>query len=253
MNNNEVRKNNNNTKYIIVIILLVLALIGVITYMLLSNDNKDNKGKNNNTNIKDKMKEATDIDKEEIVRLIDNYNYSFSELYPVDSVNEFPNQKKLEFLYKKLDNVWDGFTAKQLEEVANKYFTSDFSFNNEDISCPHGVIFKYNPETSTYTRTDLLGHGEDGFLSKAYFVDAKYNNDLYEVTVKTLYYYCSDICFVTEVYGSPNKDDVVYDTMPADGDSIDPDIAYNKIKDKVKTTTYTFIKKDNNYLLKSVK
>ena len=253
MNNNEVSKKNNNIGYIIVIILLVLALIGVLTYMLLSNDNKSNKGKNNSTNIEDKMKEATDIDKEKIVKLIDNYNYSFSELYPVDSVNEFTNQKKLEFLYKKIDNVWDGFTAKQLEEMANKYFTSDFSFNNEDISCPHGVIFKYNPETSTYTRTSLLGHGEDGFLSKTYFVDAKYNNNLYEVTVKTLYYYCSDICFISEVYGSPNKNDIVYNTIPADGDSIDLDVAYNVAKDKVKTTTYTFIKKDDNYLLKSVK
>lgn len=236
-----------------VIVILVIALAGSIGYNIYKSNSYNTEKNEKNTNKKE-LKEV-EVDKDKMVSLIAAYNSVFSESYPITDVNKLSNQDKLTFLYKNLEkDEWYGFTGKDLEEVAKKHFNSEFTFTNEDIKCQHGTIFTYDASTDKYNKTNLYGHGEGGYLSKTYFVDSKYNeeDDVYLIGVKTLYYYCDDICFPVDIYGSANTNDVIYTRKEDDYDDI-LDKAYIEAGDKVNKVVYTFTKKDDNYLLKSVK
>lgn len=298
------KKDENRRLYIIIVIMfcIILGLGGFIVYDKIIKKDTKNDNTNNNQVIEkdtkndvrehDEIKEPivsilTESDKEKLINLIDEYNKFFATFIPVDDVNDFPNQYKLKFLYRKIGtNYNDIFTKDDLKKAANQYFDKDFKFTNEDIKDEISTLYKYDDTTGTYKYAIEFGYdGGDmplSFTPKSYLIDSSYdsNSKLYSIKVKTLYTYCSSICGPLDVvYGSANLNDLIFSIkrdydegyknakvyLDCTKDSVDEnkekcnttdvvELAHELAFEYVKERTYYFTKLDSgNFALKYVK
>ena len=280
-----------------VLIALVIGLGSFIIYdKVLKDDNSsDNNtssqenGVNSNLNSLDKKQDITKLpssENDEFMKLISKYDSILAKYLPTNDLNSIPNQIKLYFLWRNLDENkrYKSFSASDLKEVANKYFDDDFKFENEDLKDTIGVMFKYNSDTELY-ESSTAGRGinnpDTSYGAKSYFVDSEYDNDtkLYAIKVKSLYTYCDDVCYITTVYGSADQNDLVLNRIDDDvkikkdnakiyldctsgGKDFGTELCSMRIEDAAyklgskyaKDMTYYFEKLDSgNFVLKSVK
>ena len=290
-------KENNQKNNIIIILLTVLIIMGLAGFIVydkvIKKDGKENntqintsnpKSNNKNSSNQNNSKENDEEDK--MVQLVDKYNSVFAKYLKLEDVNKIPNQLKLKFLMHQIDEYYNGFTVNTLKEIANRYFDKDFTFTNEDIKDDLGILAKYDSSTEAY---EWVASGHDGgdsdmgYSSKSFLVDSNYNEKtkLYEVKVKSYYTYCTDVCMIVDVYGSPNTNDLILSINTEDvnrteadskakvfldcdknsknynGNICEEDIremASEIASEYVKEKTYYFTKLENgNYALKKVK
>lgn len=281
---NPPKKSKNSVIFLFIFFSLITVCVGYFTYSLSLQDSNSNneeiidvtkqnnsKEKENNNNIDDnKDKENNVIEKEEpkkeitldvtaeenLIKLIDTYTSILGKYFPTENMNSLPNGDKLEFLYNNINENWKGFTEQQLKDTAAKYFNSNFTFTNQDISCEHMTLFKYDSNTGSY---EWVGKAHDGdtqkaFTSHSYLVNYTYDDatKLYAAKVKILYTYCIDACGIHYLYSSQDLNSIVY-TVPEDKyDTFKIDDAYDEISDNLQTYTYYFTKANDNYILEKV-
>lgn len=264
--NNRDSQNNKNDKWkdTLILILAIIVFILTVVSLYLVIDKKDNDaGNNKDNNIQENESDNNEKNqiKNELLKKVYAYN-TIIDNFSIDNTNEYfnniSNQKKLSFLWskvKKEDIFAEGFTKKELRDIAFNYFGESFSYIDENIYCDEfdHVIFEYNTKKEKYEyNINHPGHGGYTCFSNVYFVDDKIDNNTYTMNVKILY---SDTCgdigesFSSKYYSDKELNNLVYDNT----ENNTHDEVYEVIKDKLPTTTYKFVKNSSNeYILSSV-
>lgn len=250
--NNEkiIYKTKNKTATTVLIILLFIIIIILFIYIFFSKSKKEEI-------VEEIEEEIVEISYSEVNYLLERINYyndSFSKYYPISVFSKIDNQDKLKFginILTEEENTNNYYKTRDLENVFNKYFIPEFKVIYEDINCDVDNLVLYNLENNTYTLTNNHEHGKNNNISiKTYYNSSTKLDNIYKVNVNILYSsYCnSDSCANDNNYYARYKDSVNGERVVTDNLE-----EYEKIKDNLPITTFTFIKENENYLLKSVK
>lgn len=250
VNNEKIIYKTKTTGKTILIIFLFIIVVALLSYIYFSKENKEE------TIIEDKedIVELSYSEVNYLLKRINYYNDSFSKYYPINDFSKIDNQDKLKFGINVLteeENTKNYYKTKDLENVFDEYFISDFKIIYEDIKCDVDNLTLYNLENNTYTLTNNHEHGKNNNISmKTYYHSSTKLDNIYKLNVNILYgsYCSSDSCTNNSNYYARYKDSVNEERV------ITNDLEnYEEIKDELPITTFTFIKEDENYLLKSVK
>ncbi len=146
-------------------------------------------------------------------------------------------------------------SKEQMKEFVSYIFGADYSYQDEDITCGLGDGNLYNFDGTAYHRGGAHGHGGKAVnRSQEYFVAANRNETKNELMIqmKVLYGPTCSVCGPSSEYYQIPGGKVLYKTDDPEHTSYDD--VYEKIKDQIPVTTYTF-KKDSKggYGLSSVK
>lgn len=252
---------------IIVLILLLIANCSYIAYDKLYIE----KGNYSSHEKKKKQKEQKESKKitrklsiaEQKILLdqIDSYNSYLSLSYPIEDITTFDNQKKLLFAYNNMDSKSQKeFMQGDLKKIAESYFGKNSNITYESIKCPYDEeeLYRYDDATRVYTIAGTHGHGGAGrFQTYSYYLDGTVTDETkYVVEVHILYgKYCTETCgsslefYSNAMDAKENQNSIL--SIEEEEKLTDTD--YNKIKEKLATTTFTFEKDTSgNFGLKSV-
>ena len=274
----EVKKEKKQSKglliAVIVLTVLVLGLVGYIVYDKEFKEKKENnitekKDKKENTESKEKTKdnsrELTNEEKEKFENVINKLNAHFSSLYPLNNPSTMINNDELlAFVLTEIGYSTQSFTGADVERVKNEYFGNSVKVTNKDIICQldKQPFYTYNATTNTYTKTDY-NHGHDGagFMEAYYFFDSGNVTDEKTVTInsKIIYvgYRAGTWGPTYEIFSNykdakSSTNPIYTDESKDEGFEVNDSI-YQKVKEKLPTTTYTFEKNSDGYYdLKSV-
>lgn len=210
----------------------------------------------------DKIMPLSQDEKDLLLEQIGIYNKTLSKYYPLEGMNNIPNQEKLYFAMINSDVSFEWFLKSDLDKTLVKYFGSDNGVIHENIICPvgDGVLYKYNDATSKYEFSGTHGHGGGGLYNFTnYYISGTKKGDIYTVKVKVLYSnHCGDICgpatnYYKNASDSYNKVNSIYDVSDSEIETLKAEDVYNNVSEQLPVTTYSF-KKDTlgNYGLVSV-
>lgn len=247
-----VYKTKKSTGKTVTIVFLVFFCLGLISYIGYTEymeilNSKDNKEEEVN-------EELYYSEVEELLNKIDDYNHSFSKEYPINDFAKIDNQEKLNYgiyMLTKHENTKNYYKVDDMKDIFTSNFSNNLKVIYEDIDCfaGDGVLYKLNSGTYTLKSED---HGHGGGPSETidtYYKDGNKVDNIYKIDVNILYSnYCSDVCGESSGYYE-TYDDAMNKTNPVLDNIEDLEEEQNHLK----TTTFTFIKKNSNYLLKSVK
>ena len=264
-------KKKKNKGFIIVIVILTILVIALGSYIIYDKviSNKTDtteENLNNNDEDENKLENITEDDIKNFSNQIDDYNTYLTDYYPINDINNLNSDIILEFASKMVEkkDYNTSFTKKEMDNIINKYFGSDYSYTLKDINCflGDGILYKYDTATETYNFYGEHPHGGEGFYrSKYYFLDGTYDKETNEYIINTKVLYAS---YAGDTYGpidyyfsngsdAKNNENSIYTVDEKDSENDTYNQAYNEIKDKLPITTYTFVKDNNdNYALKSV-
>ena len=146
-------------------------------------------------------------------------------------------------------------SKEQMKEYVSYIFGNDYSYQDENIQCGCSEGDLYRFDGTTYHRYGTHGHGGKSVNhSQEYFVAANRNETKNELVIqmKVLYGPTCSVCGPSSEYYQTPGGEVLYKTDDPEHTSYDD--VYEKIKDQIPVTTYTF-KKDSKggYGLSSVK
>jgi hypothetical protein len=263
-------KSTGKTVVIVLLIIVVIALVGFILYdkKIIKLDFLSKKATNtevsNTTKETDKSNAIDETTKETLLKQISIYTDSFEFDYPISKISNISNQKMLLFgfgLVTDADKFETGFTAAELNAVLTKYFGQDVKYNNENIVCSvcGKTWYNYDATNKKYTVNSAHGgHGGAGMASHYdYYLSGTYTGDTYTIKMNIVYGdYYTDTAGPSEAYyasanDAKNKTNSIYVPSTATDDFTETE--YQSIKDKLNTTTFTFIKDSaGNYGLESV-
>ena len=259
---------------VIVISLILLGTGGFLTYQSMNDSNEGNNkpsdeqnNNNQNDNTDNNENEDNDlsylvndtISKDDVTKLnerMDKINPLMAAYYTDNEELNIPNQQLLVFGYTNTHNEKNSKEA--MDKVINSYFGKNVSVVYEDIICnvENEVIYKYDEENKKYVDgTYVHAHGGSGtypeYVDTYYIENITKENDKYIVNAKVVYGTCDDIC---------SHDYIPYyattDTKNVANKMFEVKPSMNEIKDKgnlIPTTTYTFVKENNEFVLQSVK
>lgn len=268
-------KHNNNTKRNIIIILSIVGgLILVFLFgkwLLFDRITKT---------------ETLDLKSDEVLTVIlKTKSYSYLDRLDSYKVKDLTNQEKLWFvvetdsLYNHELNFYQENSkvkGQDVQRIFKMYFETDIK--NEDILCIEDgrPVFEYDEELDLYTYSKSNSHNHDvisNIYDKYFYpieVSRKTNahGDLfYVVKAKEMFGdsdTCEDVCGLTKhFYGTykdaiskkniilDSKDFENWDSYFTSEDKIEE--LYSLNKDKFPIYTYTFIKKNDDFYLQSVK
>ena len=253
------KKNKVNFSTILIIILSCI-IIGLAAYIVVENNNHKSTPESNE---KDSSRALTEIESKALMENIETLSLELATEYPIDSIDDIPNQKLLKTIYHISEVGYNNFQASVLDKYALKYFGNDKKIIKEDIICTidNEPLLTYNAEEDKYTmNTESHGHGGEGFISrvKAFYVDGNIINDkTITINTKILYgNYCGDTCLPGYAYylTVPVEGSTPIFASDDEGEFIVTEEKYNEISSKIPITTFTFERDDlGNYGLKSVK
>ena len=256
---------------IIIVLLIILALL--IGYIAIDKKNntpitdesevtekEDTTNENNTENTRELTQEEINILKDQIEKT----SQYLGENYPINSIDNLPNQELLHAMQILSESGYPSFSATQIDETTKKYFGNTKQIIHENILCQykeHDMLYLYDANTNTYNyNNNHPGHGGTSFISrvKAFEVKGTISNEkTVTVTAKILYgNYCSDTCIGGYSYYAsiPNESAVQLFQSVLPEEFIITDEKYAEVADKVGITTFTFEKdSEGNYGLKTVK
>lgn len=230
-----------------ILLLLACAYIGYDKFYL--TNTKDTK------EVKKEEPEEREMYVSEEVKLTENINdyFFFAESFSIDDVKDIDNQTLLRFAIAKRD-IQEDITKQQLDEVITKYFGTKVTLTHEDVICTidNNVLYKYDEASGKYSPYGTHGHGGGGYYSgEVHLISGKVEDKTYTLKTRIMYNnYCSDTCSFNNYYKS------VEDAKDGKNPIINTETenkSYEDVKNLLPVTTYTFIKEDNNYTLKSIK
>ena len=254
---------------LIIVILLILALAGagVWYFVLGGNGSKKEEPKKDEEQKEDKKDDKKEEDKiielkEEDIEDYDNLISYFIRIMDTKKkveAKELNNQDILFSAYAlELDQNEGYFKTEDMKKAVQKVF-GDIKYTDEPIKCRicGNALYKYDSEGQTYEQapSEDHGHGGEGGLRFKYYFENGTRNEtkgIQEINLKIVY---GDV--YGDVYG-PNQnlyltaDDaknskngvntqIVDDEKGYDSDSDYKD-AYDKHKDEIAITTFTFEK-----------
>ncbi|MBR1936445.1 MAG: hypothetical protein IJ842_01995 [Bacilli bacterium] len=270
--NNDTKKNSSNMFIIVLLVLLIIGLVGYILYdkeLFVKKGNKEN----NNVEEKEKLEEVKEVTKREdelydYLQVCDFLTGRVADKYPISNFKSLSNQDVLYHgvLYGVLNKAFSfngSFSQGDLKKQISSLFGSDYNYIDEDIQCfaGDGALFTYDSDGKVYSRVmDGHGHGgEGGYAFKRYFDSATLNEEkgILTIKVKNLFgAYYGDIGGPVENFYATAEDVFkkgLYETDEIRDGENEYDIAFEKFKDLVPITTFTFSKNsDGNYGLRSV-
>lgn len=252
-------KKKKSKKLIITIIVMALIIFGLgsyITYDKVFTNKQKPKMKQSRKIKKINLESIQDNELEVLMKQIDAYNTHLSNSYPITEVTRIDNQAILNFGYKNIEDITNGFTKQQLADVIKKYFGNEFKYTDEDINCHinDGILYKY--ENDSYTLSGTHGHDGPGYeQGKTFYLTGSHNKETGEYELKTKILYGPRINGIggpiTSFYKNPSNKGLVYEVDVNDLDNwinnfTDEkyDEIYKEVKDKLPITVFTF-KKDS--------
>lgn len=268
---NEFKKNNTQTILIVILTTISALSLGYIaldkTNILSSKDSNSKKEvkKENKVQEKETTRDLTQDEINILKKSIEEvYNTKFASYYPLGNLNTISNQKLLMFAHDAciVESTRDVIQSTAMDNIIARYF-GDFKVQHEDIICTVDNIpmYKYDSATNTYTYNENHpGHGGADSTtvrdSKTLYLSGTVKDEKeYTINMKVLYGgKAADIVGPNNAYYKSYSDTtpVVGDTSSYEDLVVDENTIKN-IQDKLPTTTYTFIKDQNdNYGLKSV-
>lgn len=265
------KKNSSTNWKIKIILILSLILSALLAYIVVNEkyysdppeeqiedkNNEDNS--DNNKNIRNLTQVEIDILKNQIEKT----SQYFAQYFPINSIDNIPNQELLQNMYIMSESSYPSFSAIQIDETTKKYFGNNKKIIHENILCQyseHEALYLYDANTHSYSyNVNHAGHGGPGFISRTKAFEVKgiiENENKVTVTAKILYgNYCSDTCIGGYSYYAsiPNESALLLFQSTEPTEFIITDEKYNEVATQVPTTTFTFEKdSEGNYGLKAV-
>ena len=189
-----------------------------------------------NTEVKET--EAVDLKEADVQVLmdrIDTMNNNIAKLYPISDVKTIPNQDLLSIALSL------NFTsADEVEKTIRSVIGDNVTVKHEDYLCnnDHYALMKYSNGWYSYNN-DHPGHGGGGgYTATAFFKSATLKDDTLVIDTNLLYDYNGDTEGPNESYYDSmgeNKKEVLHNI-----EKTSLKAEYEKIKDTLPTTTYTF-------------
>lgn len=270
----EDNKNSSNgmKKMLVVVIILVLTILGLVGYItydkLLSkeepktttetNNNKKEETPKTDTNKKEENRELTKEEQEIFDNKIENLNSYFSKYFPLNNAKTVvSNDELLLYALIKIGFDKESFTGNDVNKIIKETFGNSVSVTNKDIICAidNEPFYKYNAVSNTYTKTDYNhGHSGPGFMETKNYIESANIKDEKTVTINTKIVY---VAYRADIWGPTSElyktyldaekgQNPIYVDETEDGIEV-TDSIYQKIKDKLPTTTYTFEKNSEGY------
>ena len=161
---------------------------------------------------------------------------------------------------EKKEGLPDDIKYIEISSIITKTFGKDHKFELENVNCPAGddLLYEYNTETNSLERRGEHGHGGPGYnRNKIFLIEATKTKE--EIVIKTRVLYaglCSDVCGPIEnIYKDAKATESIYQpTEEYEDEAKVYKEAYEKVKDKLPTTTFIYKKQsNNNYGLSEIK
>lgn len=258
VNNVNNNKNDSNSSGLMgfLVVLILLLLVGggyfVYDYFFAKNDNASVK-----EDVKEEKKEEKKVSESDevsdevkilLLNKIDDYNKYISKFYSFNNVSSIDNQYLLNFAYSLAGNEK---TSNNLDKVISAYFDDNVKLKHEDIICKVDdvALYKYNASTKKYELNEKHpGHGGvSGVDVEKVFLGGINMGDSIVISTKNFYFMPDDVAEGIKYYASYN------DVLNGENKVCESSTEFDKYKDKLPTTTYTFVKNSSSeYVLSSV-
>ena len=180
-------------------------------------------------------KELKESDVQVLMDRIDTLNNNIAKLYPISDVKDIPNQALLSMVLSY------SLTSSEEVEKNIRYIIGDnVTVKHEDYMCDydHYALMKYSNGWYSYN-DEHPGHGGGGgYTATAFFKSATLKGDTLTIDTNLLYDYNADVEGPTESYydgAGEEKKEVLHNI-----DRTKLKTEYEKIKDTLPTTTFTF-------------
>ncbi len=253
---------------LILLLLLVLAAGGfAVWYFVLGGNGakkeepkKEEEQKEEKSEEKEEEKpvELTQTEIDSITDKVKNVSDYFAPFYE-KNLTGIDNQRILIFAIKTPESK-DTFTKEEIEERVYNYLGKMVTINHEDWKSAldnHESIFVYSD--GVYTRNpNHGGHGGLGFniaYAKPTYVSGEKKGNKVTVDYKILYTLsCADTCSGSNFYISPTEQTTPLITYQegSDGTGGVKAGAYEKYKDQIPVTEFTFEEENGNFILTGV-
>lgn len=242
------KKTPGKTVTIVFLTILVLVLISYIGYTKYQEITKEEEVKEEETT----EEELTYSEVMDLLSKIEDYNQNFSKYYPISDFSKLDNQEKLNFgiyMLTKYENTHNYYKVEDMKTVYKENFSDNIKVLYEDISCRNRDGALYSLSNGTYTLDNTHEHEMESIDIDTFYVESSKLDDVYQITVHILYSnYCVGTCPKTaECYST------YQDAVSSTNKVLDSKAEYSDYKNNLKKTTFTFAKKYDSYLLKSVK
>jgi hypothetical protein len=235
----------------VVILIVVLFLIAVAGssfggYYFGSTTN------NNNGTPSIEKKELKESDVSDFLKRINAMNSSLCTSFPINDVKSLPTQSVLSIGLGEVFGTYS-ISSDYIENYIKYVIGDNISIKNEDYLCKLDKIAFYKYENGYYVyNQEHPGHGGGGgYIVKTFFKDAYIEKDTVTINTNLLYEVTGDVMGPTSRYydGVGEDKKIVLDEV--DRDNIKAE--YEKIKDTLPITTYTFKRSElGGYNLESV-
>lgn len=219
---------------LIISILCVLGLLGYIVY------EKVQEKENKNAPIIDieKKKDLKEADVEDLLKRIDEMNTALYDEYPISDVSKLSTRAVLSIGFNNIYGAY--YIPSSYIENHIKYIIGDnVNIKHEDYLCTFDNVAFWKYEDGNYIfNQEHPGHGGgNGYIITTFFKDASMDDDTITINTNILYEPASDTMGPIASYkDSPKSDKMVIEGISRD----DLKSEYEKIKDTLPTTTFTF-------------
>lgn len=234
---------------VVCFIISILVILGLVAYIyydkeIIVEKTESNKQEVNNQ-VKIKAKDISESDIADILKRIEVMNQNIYDQYPLTNVNNIPSQ---ELLSIGLMNSFGAYSVPiDAVEGRIKYIIGDnVVIKHENFLCTLDNIPFYTLGKGYYSfNQEHPGHGGgDGYIVKAFFKSAKLEGDTLTVNMNLLYEKAGDTLGAVAAYfdSATNDANMVIKDVDREQENFDAAVKteYEKIKDNLPTTTYTF-------------
>ena len=248
---------------LLIIIILALGEFAVWYFVLGGNgskkeqkeepkqEEKKEEEKKEDTKPEEKAVELADTEVESLNNIVKLLSTNFGDYYE-KSIGEINNQDLLFFGIKQYE-FKDSITEKEMEDIIKKYFGNSVNLKHEDVKCfvaDHEPLYNYSEGIYTNNKNHG-GHGKEGSFAYPTYVSGEKKGNIITANYKIVYTLRSDAAVTMAFYSSPiNQAEALISSDEPLQFSTE---VYEKIKDKIPVTEFTFEEIDGNITMKSFK
>lgn len=207
---------------------------------------------NNNGTPNVEKKDLKESDVSDFLKRINAMNSSLCTSFPINDVKSLPTQNILSIGLGEVFGTYS-VSSDYIENYIKYVIGDNIAIKNEDYLCKLDKIAFYKYENGYYVfNTEHPGHGGGGgYLVSTFFRDANIEGDTVTINTNLLYEVSGDIMGPTTTYydGVGESKKTVLENIERDNLKTE----YEKIKDILPITTYTFTRSElGGYNLESV-
>jgi len=225
-----------NTGLVVGLVISILVIIGLAGYIVY--DKIQEKERINAPIIDvEKQEKLKEEDVKDLLKRIDEINSALSGNYPIKDINSIPTRDILSIGFNNIYGA--NYVSANYIENHIKYIIGDnVDVKHEDYLCSYDKIAFWKYKEGYYIlNNEHPGHGGGhGYLVTTFFKDATLDEDTIVVNTNLLYEPASDTRGPIASYRSSTDGDYVINDISRE----DLESEYEKIKDKLPVTTFTF-------------